>query len=1035
MRTVTKLTFLFLFVCTVKAAAQPSVQKLKEDLILSNSTLIEDFKIDKTIQSQAAILLSRNASLPINNINSWLNTNLKLRANTDALIVKDNPVKLGIFEVQKFQQMYKGLKVEHGIINATAKNGNTTMLQMEFYPVENDFRISPTISMEAARGFAFQVIPAEVYAWQSAPNLVPIPEGELLIIADFTNNFKMTLAYKFEIYAVKPLDRAYVYINAENGKLILKDNIIKHGNANGVANTRYSGDQTIVTDFQAGAPAGSQYRLRQTRDGHDIRTLDYQYLDESPANTFAAKDFTDNDNNWTNAEFGDSAVSANLDDAALEAHFNMQIVNDYWKEIHQRNSWNNANGNIISYIHVTQNGNFMDNAYWNGNAMFFGDGDGANDPPQTSIDDCGHELGHAICQTTSALVYRWESGAINESFSDIWAACITNYLKKKYPTIPGNKNIWRLFEETSGPKNAIPGLRDMANPLLFGNPGTYKDTLWKAASFDVCPNPKGGAGGNDNCGVHTNSGVLNKWFYLITQGGNGTNFFHTPYNVVGMQFGKSDSIAYLTELNLTPNAGYKTTRNVSVNAAITLFGDNAEAQTVRNAWLAVAVDTAIFDMSNTSAFLSNSFSSVVVGKHGCIWAGTTTAADNASKGLYRFDGKKWDIANVLTNNAIQGMTTDKNGGIWIAQSGRSGAQAITGGINYFADSAFSTNIFYSVSNGAASRNSRSIFVDSSRLNAGNPMVWVSSLAQITAGISANGGISTGLNTASPNFTKITKGIDLTLDVGGTQTIGGNGTEVWAFASGNYGRSQILRYDAATKDSLVSYDSTNVTMLTKTFQAKSIYFDNNKNKWLGLQTNGLVVLDKLGVWHQIDTATFRTILPTGTIVNNNAITGDKLGNVYFGTTNGLVYYNRGPIDQLSSYRRFTTVHGLPSNNVRGIAVDTIRYKLIIATDNGIVFFDQQCMNATVDCWKQIPNNKSDATSISSGNWSNPSIWSNNKIPDENTIVNILHTILVDIDANCNSITVKGAGLITVNAGKKLNIADNLPTVNQTSSKNQ
>lgn len=1025
-----KLSSLFVlsFFNLVQLFAQPSVKTFRQQLELTNPAIAKGFIIDAGRKEQASLLMDNRTNVNINNVGAWLNSNLNLRKGADTLIPRGSALRYGALDVQKLQQMYKGIKVEHGVVQATARNGKTMMLQFEFYSIDDNFNTVPGIGEVAARKFALRHVGASQYAWDLSPEQYPLPSGELVIIADFINNGKMVLAWKFEIYAIKPLSKAYVYVNANDGKLVLTDNIIKHANSGGAADTRYSGRQNITTDFQAGAPAGSQYRLRETRDGHVIATLNYNYLDESPAANGAATDFTDNDNNWNKTEYGDSAVSANLDDAALEAHFNMEIVNDYWRDVHQRNSWDNKNANIASMVHVTSGGNFLDNAYWNGIAMYFGDGDGAGDPPQTSIDDCGHELGHAICQTTSSLVYRWESGAINEGFSDIWAACITNYLLKKYPAIPGKKTVWRLFEESSNPKAVKPGLRDMSNPGLFNDPGTYKGTNWVPASYDVCAVPNGTAGANDNCGVHTNSGVLNHWFYILTHGDTATNSFGVPYALAGIGFGKSDSIAYLTELNLTPNSGYKTTRNVSVNAAIALFGDGVEAQAVRDAWLAVGVDTAVFNMSNTAVFLTNSFSSIAVGKNGCIWAGTTTAPDNASKGLYRYDGKKWEMANVLLNNAIQGITADKNGGIWIAQSGRTGAQAITGGVNYFSDSAFSTNQFYSASDGTVSRNSRSIFVDTSRTLAGKPSVWVASLAQITAGVSSYGVVSTGLNAASPYFTKQAKGIDQNGGVGGAQTIGGNKTEVWAFASSNYGRSQIIRYNTATKDSIGAYDSTNVPLLTKTFQTKSIYMDVLGRKWLGMQTNGLVVQDNGGTWYQMDTAAFRTIFPYGTIINNNAITGDKLGNVYIGTTNGLVFYNGGPLNQVGSFRRYTTVHGLPSNNIRGIAIDTARYKLLLATDSGIIFYEQICVGRA-NCLKQSASKSVISTTLSSGNWSDPSIWSSNQVPDENTTVVIVNAVLVDVDGICSTLKLDSPGTVTVQSGKKLTLLNPQPAINE------
>ncbi|MEP7141523.1 MAG: M4 family metallopeptidase [Ferruginibacter sp.] len=447
------------------AIAQPSVQKLKLELQQKKAVVL-DFSLNQQMPAQESVLLARNANLPIISIKDGLSSNLKLRPNTDLLVQINVPVKFGSFEVQKLQQYYKGIKVEHGIINATGKNGNTAMIQMEFYPVEDNFKITPRLTEDAAREAAIRYTGAKRYAWQETGSVLPLPKGELVIIADFIRDGRMTLAFKFDMYGLEPLSRANVYVNASDGSVLLVDNLLMDANANGRADTRFSGNQEIVTDFQNG-PLLKPYRLRQTRNGHEIRTLNYGNRDKDPANDLLAADFTDDDNNWTSAEYGNGAVVPNQDDAALDVQFNMQIVSDYWKNVHQRNSWDNNNGNIISYVHVTENGGFYDNAKWSDGAMYFGDGDGAGDPPQVGIDDCGHELGHAICQSTAGLVYCWESGAINEGFSDIWAACITNYTLKTFPGITGSKMVWRLFEETSDPAKAKPGIRDMQNPALF----------------------------------------------------------------------------------------------------------------------------------------------------------------------------------------------------------------------------------------------------------------------------------------------------------------------------------------------------------------------------------------------------------------------------------------------------------------------------------------------------------------------------------------------------------------------------------------
>jgi hypothetical protein len=334
-----------------------------------------------------------------------------------------------------------------------------------------------------------------------------------------------------------------------------------------------------------------------------------------------------------------------------------------------------------------------------------------------------------------------------------------------------------------------------------------------------------------------------------------------------------------------------------------------------------------FNQGNTPVFTSNAFKAVGLGKGGYIYAGT------ANSGIYKYNGAAWIKMNVLLNNNISDIQTDKNGGIWIAQYGYNGAQATTGGMNYLPDSTNDGFDFFSASGGLPSRNCRSVWVDTTRLSgAGLPRVWSANMAQVTAGTSASGGIGLGLNGSSPFFSKITQGIDVAGGTGGTQTIGGNANEVWAFASVNFGQNQLLSYSAADGAFIAAYDNTTVPVLPAGFTGKAIYGDNAGRIWIGLTTGGVVVKQSV-VW---TTVNMPERFPAGTIINNNAISGDRQGNVYIGTTNGLVIYKGGTLTDTNCYVRLTTADGLPSNNVTDICIDNNTGKIIVATDNGIAF---------------------------------------------------------------------------------------------------
>jgi hypothetical protein len=207
------------------------------------------------------------------------------------------------------------------------------------------------------------------------------------------------------------------------------------------------------------------------------------------------------------------------------------------------------------------------------------------------------------------------------------------------------------------------------------------------------------------------------------------------------------------------------------------------------------------------------------------------------------------------------------------------------------------------------------------------------MAHITAGVSTTGAVGLGINAANPFFNRITNGVDISLQNGSIQTIAGNSQEIWAFASVNFGQSQILRYDASNGNFLGVIDATNTTVpgLTSNFSARALYFDERGRRWIGLLSGGLIVKDG----DSLVNINFPQIFPSGTAVSANAIAKGEFGSILIGTSQGLVIYSGGDATAPESYKRLTTAYGLPSNNV----LDVIRRGdglIIVATDAGIAF---------------------------------------------------------------------------------------------------
>ena len=501
-----------------------------------------------------------------------LRQELALTPNDNLLLLRTETDELGGVH-ERFQQYYRGVKVEHGVVSAHAQAGRIESVSGELERRAAMPAVQPALSEAAALHQAKRAVGARVYKWElpgeeralknmtANPRATYVPKGELVLVGDFRQpaaSRPLVLAWKFNIYAHQPTSRELIYVDARSGQVVLRDAIIKHLNVTGVGDTRYLGSRPVFAD-----QFGGGFRLRESVHGKGVVTLNAK----KTTNYGAAVDFVDNDNNWTAAEFN----NANFDNAALDAHIGAQVTQDYWTTVHGRDSFDDKGTVLTSYVHYDVN---LENAFWNGNNMSYGDG-GTRFRPLTALDVCGHEIGHAVCETTAGLVYANESGAMNEGFSDIWGACVENHLD---PT----KQIWLIGEDIDKQQVA---LRSMSNPGSLGQPDTYKGANW--APLAATP-----TSANDQGGVHTNSGVLNFWFYLLSAGGTGTNDNGTAYAVTGITIGKAARIAYRTErFYLTPNATYSSARQASLQAAVDLFGlGSAEVQAVAKAWRAVGVE-------------------------------------------------------------------------------------------------------------------------------------------------------------------------------------------------------------------------------------------------------------------------------------------------------------------------------------------------------------------------------------------------------------------------------------------------------------
>ncbi len=375
------------------------------------------------------------------------------------------------------------------------------------------------------------------------------PKGELVWYSSTDSHLSpSTLAYKFEIYATKPLSKANIFVAVETLKILGRDEIIHHIDAVGSATTGYSGNQNITTDY-----TGSMYRLREAGRGNGVETYDMQ----NDVNYSNAIDFTNTSNNWASGTPQTYLF-------ALDAHFGAEMTYDYYLNKHNRNSIDGNGFKLKSYVHYDLN---YGNAFWNGNEMTYGDGT-SGVSPFTTLDVVGHEITHGLTSNTAGLIYSNESGALNESFSDIFGVSIEWFAK------PSQAN-WLIGDE----RGSI--IRNMGDPNSVGDPDTYKGANWVF-------------GTSDNGGVHTNSNVQNYWFYLLVNGGSGTNDNGDVYNVSPLGQLKAEKIAFRNLTNyIISTSNYNEARYYSIQSTIDLYGAcSPEVKSVVDAWFAVGVGNA-----------------------------------------------------------------------------------------------------------------------------------------------------------------------------------------------------------------------------------------------------------------------------------------------------------------------------------------------------------------------------------------------------------------------------------------------------------
>ena len=253
---------------------------------------------------------------------------------------------------------------------------------------------------------------------------------------------------------------------------------------------------------------------------------------------------------------------ASGDASVDEAADGVTATLDMYRQVFSRSSYDGSGAEVVLTVHYEQN---YDNAFWNGDQLVFGDGDGKVFGTFTKpIDVLGHEFTHAVTQFTAALNYQGQSGALNESVSDCFGMC----LKQRVLGQTADQADWLIGEGIFLPGIKARGLRDMAHPgTAYDDPTLGKDPQVGDMKDYVDTT-------DDNGGVHINSGIPNRAFYLAA-----TAIGGDTWEGAGQIW-----YAALTGGQVTADTDFSGFAEATVGAA----GEHADA--VSQAWATVGVD-------------------------------------------------------------------------------------------------------------------------------------------------------------------------------------------------------------------------------------------------------------------------------------------------------------------------------------------------------------------------------------------------------------------------------------------------------------
>ncbi len=490
----------------------------------------------------------------------------------------------------KYNQVYKGIPVYKRTMNVHIDKERTIHAVTTNYVPELNLSVNPGLNEKSAISSVKSEKQFSDMPWETA---------ELVIYYDDMTG-KAVLAYAVHISSLR-YNKIHI-VDASNGRLIAEQELLQGGSVTGTGTNALGGAVNPLYSYTGtDYPYPSQWSDYMNPTSGTCQRGTYNMIDISNPTTgnvfgLCSEHTNLSTINWihsTSSTFGttaDGTISIAEQRSAVSAAFNFRSTLNYFKNKHNRNGIDNAG---MAVVHITNWYDSADpiNAFWSGdpwNFMAFSNAEGSTtyNPLSCAIDVVAHELSHGVTDKTSQLAYENHSGALNESWSDVMGWEVEYYAT-------GSAD-WLLGEDIY--KSGTNAFRSFSSPTTYSQPdkvgGTYYVTPTTSPSSS-----------NDYGGVHINSGIPNKVFYLLVNGGTHYSVTVSPFSTtLSTAADQVGALAYLINTGgyYTTSTTFDQARTVWESACSALYsGDATKLLNVKRAWYSVNVGTNPDAVTNT----------------------------------------------------------------------------------------------------------------------------------------------------------------------------------------------------------------------------------------------------------------------------------------------------------------------------------------------------------------------------------------------------------------------------------------------------